>query len=194
MALAGGRYRCVIGGDGPVNFGFTVVEPFLAPDPVECPAQSFEVFLAEPVAVPGGRRRVVRGSVTLDREDHLAGPGRVLGGEVDPVAGAAVLGDERDTRGLQLGRHVAFEWVEFRLGLGGVTEVGSARLGVGEVSAEQLGALERSRAGSMSAAENEETTVIRARARVTATLSRRSPPSLLTGPKRYSIRPSGFLP
>ena len=46
----------------------------------------------------------------------------------------------------------------------------------------------------MSAAENDDTTVIRDRARVMATLRRRSPPSLLIGPKRYSMRPSGFLP
>ena len=54
--------------------------------------------------------------------------------------------------------------------------------------------MERSLAGSMSAAENDETAVMRDLALVMATLSRRSPPSLLTGPNRYSIRPSGFLP
>ena len=50
-----------------------------------------------------------------------------------------------------------------------------------------------SRLGSRSAAVNEETTVIRRRARVIATLRRRSPPSMLSGPKRWSTRPCGRL-
>ena len=33
-----------------------MVEPVLAPDPVEGPAEAFEVFLSEPVAVTGGMR------------------------------------------------------------------------------------------------------------------------------------------
>ena len=51
-----------------------------------------------------------------------------------------------------------------------------------------------SRAGSRSPAAIDETTVIDRRARVIATLRRRSPPSMLSGPNRCSTRPCGVLP
>jgi hypothetical protein len=81
---------------------------------------------------------VVGDAVAFDREDHPAGLGGVLGDVVDPIAGAPPLGDERDPGLDELGLDVAFEGVEVRFVPGGVAEVRSAGLGVGEVPAEHL--------------------------------------------------------
>ena len=51
---------------------------------------TLQVLLAEPVPVPGGGRCVVGGPVAFDRQDHLARPGRVLGGVVLAATGQAV--------------------------------------------------------------------------------------------------------
>ena len=93
-------HRFLVSGDCPLGFFLMAVEPVLAPDAVEGPAESLQVFLAKPVAVAGGGGGVVGGAVAFDGEDHLARAGGVLGGVVDPVARAAILGIERDPGGV----------------------------------------------------------------------------------------------
>jgi hypothetical protein len=86
------------GGDGLLvdldclgDLGLLVVEPVGRPDPVEAPAEGFQLVLAEPVAVAGGGRSVVAGTVAFDGQHHAAGFGWVAGGEVDAVARRPVL-------------------------------------------------------------------------------------------------------
>src|SRR5579875_3425088 len=83
---------------------------------------------------------MVGGAVAFDGQDHLAGAGGVLGGEVDPVAGGAVLGDDGDARGEQVLFDVAFEGVERGFGFGGGAEVGASTFRVGQVAGQELGA------------------------------------------------------
>src|SRR4051794_35170648 len=71
------------------DLGFGVAEPVAGPDSVEVPPEVLEVLLSQAVSRAGGGCRVVRGTVGLDGEDHLAGSFGVFGGEVDPVASNA---------------------------------------------------------------------------------------------------------
>jgi hypothetical protein len=76
---------------------------------VDPPAESFQVLLAQPVAVANAAGVAVPGAVGLDGEDHLRRVVGVGGGEVDPVAADAVLRHERDAKRRQPGRHVRLE-------------------------------------------------------------------------------------
>src|SRR6266508_4597597 len=162
--------RVLPGGQGLGDLTVGVGEPAGRPDAEERPAQALQVVLAEAVAVAGGGSGVVAGAVALDREHEAPWRGRVPSGEVDPVAGAAVLGDQRDPSRLEPVAHVGLERVErWRCGglvCGGLvgeykrldqttSELGVERwrygglvgeapaplLGVGEEPAEQLDAL-----------------------------------------------------
>ena len=98
-----GGFRGRGGGDGLVvgfaelgDFGVGVVEPVGGPQPVEAPAEAFQVLLAQPVTVPDAARVAVGRAVGLHGQDHPRRVIRMRGGEVDAVAAHAVLGHHGD--------------------------------------------------------------------------------------------------
>jgi hypothetical protein len=76
LALICGGYRRQEGSEGTLGFGFAVIEPVLAPDAVECPAEALQVLLAEPVAVTGGGGGVVSGAFLGHEQNALAASGQ----------------------------------------------------------------------------------------------------------------------
>src|SRR5262245_13746400 len=91
LKLRAGRDSILVRLQRAGDLGVAVVEPVGRPDPMEPPAQPFQMLLAQPVAIASGGRRVVRPAVGLDGEHEL---GRVVGmrrREVDAVAAHAVL-------------------------------------------------------------------------------------------------------
>jgi hypothetical protein len=82
---------------------------------MEAPAEPFELLLAKAVSVARRRCRVVARPVALDREHEPATLCRMLGDEVDPVAGGAELRDERDADASERVADVDLERVECRL-------------------------------------------------------------------------------
>lgn len=76
------------------------------------PPEALQVLLPQPVAVTRRLRRVVGRAIALDRQHHPPGLGRMLGREIDPIPGAAVLGNKRDVRPGQAVTHIHLEGVE----------------------------------------------------------------------------------
>ena len=74
----------------------------------------FELFLAEPVAIPCAVGGVLGGAVAFETRTVAAwlGWGGVLDGEVDPVAGGPVLGGELQPVPQQGVADVHLEWVQ----------------------------------------------------------------------------------
>ena len=146
-------------------------------------------------AVGGG---VVAGAVALDREHHTARAGR--GAWRRSRSSSRSSRTARSSGIPARGQRVAdveLERVERRASRAAAEpEVrAAATRRTARYCAQAAGRRRRfERSGSMSRRENDETRVIRRLARVIATLRRRSPPSLLSGPKRYSTRPSASLP
>ena len=131
----------MVGGGCAVGFEFGVAEPFGGPDAVEAPAEAFEVFLAETVAVARGLGGVVLRAVGFDGED---GASRFVGvhcGEVDAVAGDAVLRLEVEAALFEAGFDVDLERVKGRGVDCASAEFAAAASGVFDVVAQHPHAL-----------------------------------------------------
>src|SRR2546423_7217361 len=88
-----------------------VAEPLAGPHPVEAPAEPFEVFLSQSVAVPRARRAMVTVSISLDGQNHSPWLLRMHESEVDPVSGYAPLPDVLLLVGVQCFCDAALETV-----------------------------------------------------------------------------------
>jgi hypothetical protein len=83
---------------------------------------------------------VVGGAIAFDGQDVAARLGRVLNGEVDPVAGGPVLGGQFQPVPQEGVTDVDLERVQRRLIENMISEVGALGLGVLQVLAQQLDA------------------------------------------------------
>jgi hypothetical protein len=103
-----------------------VMEPLGRPDAVKAPSDSFELFLAQSVAIAGRLSRMECRAITFQGEDKLPRPIGVLDGEVNSVSRCAVLRHQSKAPSRQCIANIYFERIECRNRARSVAEVGSA--------------------------------------------------------------------